>query len=297
MAKGDFADFIQALSPNLQPNVGMAAQFGENTVYTNKGFSSYNGLLVTLQKNMAHGLQFDVNYTWSHSIDNVSLVANGVAYGGYGFVCDAVHPRECRGNSDFDTTHYITSDFTYQLPFGRGRTFGAQLPRAIDELVGGWSVSGIPAWHSGQAWSPLTNAFVAGFANDAPAFFNGDKAAIRHQIHKDSQGSLNLFANPAAAAAAFSAPVGLAIGSRNILRGPQYFNMDAGLAKKFALYKEVNFQFRADAFNVFNHPNFDDLDYGSYSAYTNITAPSNFGQLTAMNGKPRVIQLSGRIEF
>ena len=94
VAKGDFADTIQAL-PRGPPelNVGMAAQFAENTIYTNKGFSSYNGLLVTLQKNLTHGLQFDLNYTWSHSIDNVSLIANGVAFGGYGFICDAVHPR------------------------------------------------------------------------------------------------------------------------------------------------------------------------------------------------------------
>ena len=73
---GDFGDFIQALSPHLQLNVGMSAQFGENTMFTNKGFSSYNGLLVTLQKNLTHGLQFDVNYTWSDSIDNTSEVAN-----------------------------------------------------------------------------------------------------------------------------------------------------------------------------------------------------------------------------
>jgi hypothetical protein len=296
---GDFGDFIQALSPNLQPNVGMAAQFGENAVFTNKGFSSYNGLLVTLQKNLSHGLQFDVNYTWAHSIDNVSVIANTGAGGGYGFICDAVHPRECRGNSDFDTSHYVTSDFTYELPFGRGRSFGGTLPLLADELVGGWSVSGIPSYHSGQAWSPLSNAFVAGFANDAPAIFDGDVNAVKRGIHKQANGSLTVFADPAAADAAFSGPVGLSIGSRNILRGPQFFNMDAGLAKTFALLpeKNINFKFRADAFNVFNHPNFDDLDYGSYGGEINITAASNFGQLTAINGAPRVLQLSGRIEF
>ncbi len=297
---GDFADFIQALAGSLQPNVGMASQFGENTVFTNKGFSAYSGLLVTLQKNLARGLQFDVNYTWSHSIDNVSLNASGVAFGGYGFVCDAVHPRECRGNSDFDTTHYITSDFTYSLPFGRGRSFAGRLPLALDEVVGGWDVSGIPSWHSGQAWSPLSNAFVAGFANDAPAIFNGDTHAVRRGIHKDpATGALTVFADPVAADAAFSGPVGLAIGSRNILRGPNYFNMDAGLAKNFVLVpsKEIQLQFRADAFNVLNHPNFDDLDYGSFGNNVNITAPSNFGQLTAMNGAPRVLQLSGRVQF
>lgn len=302
LLKGDFADFVQAISSQLDYNVGMGAQFSENTVFTNKGFSSYNGLLLTLQKNMTHGLQFDFNYTWSHSIDNVSLVANGVAFGGYGFICDAVHPRECRGNSDFDTTHYITSDFTYNLPFGRGRSYGSRLPWALDQLVGGWDLSGIPTWHSGQAFSTVSSAFVAGYANDAPALFNGDTHAIRRKVHKTADGSVTLFADPAAAVNAFSGPVGLQIGSRNNLRGPLFFNVDAGLAKNFDLNeaRKVQLQFRADAFNIMNHPNFDTLSYATYSNYIDVTQPGNFGQLTANVtgvGAPRVLQLSGRIQF
>jgi hypothetical protein len=297
--KGDFADTIQALSGLMDYNVGMGAQFSENTIYTNKGFSSYNGMLVTLQKNLTRDLQFDINYTWSHSIDNVSLIANGVALGGYGFICDAVRPRECRGNSDFDTTHYLTSDFTYSLPFGHGRQYASSIPWWLDELVGGWDVSGIPTWHSGQAYGTVSSAFVAGYANDAPAIFNGDKGALRHHVHKGAGGALYLYADPAAAVGAFSGPVGFHIGSRNNLRGPQYFNIDAGLAKNFALdpANRVQLQFRADAFNVLNHPNFNQLDYATYASYIDITQPSNFGQLTAINGTPRVVQLSGRIQF
>ncbi len=301
ISKGDFADTIQSLSGLLPYNVGMGAQFSENTMYTNKGFSSYNGLLVTLQKNLSHGLQFDVNYTFSHSIDNVSLVANGVAFGGYGFICDVVHPRECRGNSDFDTTHYLTSDFTYNLPFGHGRGYANQLPRFVDELIGGWDVSGIPSWHSGQAYGTVSSAFVAGYANDAPGIFNGNTAALKHNLHKDSGGAVQLYADPAAAAAAFSGPVGLQIGSRNNLRGPQFFNFDAGLAKNFSLIesKDLKLQLRADAFNVLNHPNFAQLEYADYSGQIDITQPSNFGQLTAIDsaGGPRVVQISARIQF
>jgi hypothetical protein len=305
IAKGDFADTIQGLTAAglLNYNVGMAAQFAENTMYTNKGFSSYNGLLVTLQKNLTHNLQFDFNYTWSHSIDNVSLIANGVAFGGYGFICDAVHPRECRGNSDFDTTNYITGDFTYSLPVGRGRQYASNVPWWLNEVIGGWDISGIPTWHTGEAYSALSSAFVAGFANDAPAIFNGDKGALKHQIHTEQGGAVNLYANPAAAVGAFTGPVGLQIGNRNILRGPNFFNLDAGLAKNFALTpgNRVQLQFRADAFNVLNHPNFDSLTYSNYPNQIDITQPSNFGNLTSLvttaPGTPRVIQISGRIQF
>jgi hypothetical protein len=301
--KGDFADTIQGLSGLLDYNVGMGAQFSENTIYTNKGFSAYNGLLVTVNKNLSHGLQFDFNYTWSHSIDNVSIIANSIAYGGYGFICDAVHPRECRGNSDFDTTHYISSDFTYSLPFGRGRAYAAKLPLALDEIIGGWDVSGIPRWNSGEAYSTVASAFVAGYANEAPAIFNGDTAALKHRTHKDSSGAVFLYDNPQAAVAAFTGPVGLQIGSRNNLRGPNLFNVDAGLAKVFLLYpsKGVHLQFRADAFNVMNHPNFSSP--GTETSYDDITQPSTFGQMTTLVnnagslGGPRVLQLSGRIEF
>ncbi len=126
-ARGDVADSVQCMSfyGLLPANVGMAGQLSENTFFTDMGFSAYNGFLVTLHKNPTHGLQFDVNYTWSHSIDNVSLVANSYAYGGYGFICDVLRPRLCRGNSDFDVTNYLTGNFLYELPFGRGRDFGA----------------------------------------------------------------------------------------------------------------------------------------------------------------------------
>ncbi len=305
MFKGDFADTIQAISGLTDYNVGMAAQFSENTFYTNKGFSSYNGMLVTLQKNLTHGLQFDVNYTWSHSIDNTSLIANEIAYGGYGFICDDLRPRLCRGNSDFDTTHYITGDFTYSLPFGRGRTFGGNIPWGLDELLGGWDISGLPLWHSGQAYSTVSSAFVAGYANDAPGIFDGDTGALKHNVHKDSSGHLFLYADPNAAASAFQGPIGFQIGSRNNLRGPQFFDLDFGLAKTFSIIpsEHVNLQFRADAFNVLNHPNFTSPGDSPPNSYDDITQPGTFGQLTSMatsnqsSWAPRVLQLSARLQF
>jgi hypothetical protein len=300
--RGDFADTTQALSSvgAIAPNVGMASQFAENTFYTNKGFSSYNGLLTTLHKNAGHGLQFDLNYTWSHSIDNVSLVANKAALSGYGFVCDVLRPRECRSNSDFDVTHYFNGNFIYDLPVGRGRSFANSGPHWLDEVIGGWSVSGLPSVHSGNAYFMAANAFVAGYANNAPAILIGPASDLKIHINGGHGQTLYGFANPTQALADYTGPVGFQIGSRNNLRGPSYFDLDMGLAKAFPLHSDrVALKFRADAFNVLNHPNF----LPPCNDITNVSCL--FGTITGTQGtqinngyeSQRVLQGALRLEF
>ncbi len=224
---GDFGDFVQALSNFTPLNVGSAAQFSENSFYTSKGFSSYNAMLVSLQKNLSHGLQFDVNYTWAHSIDNVSFFANSTGdtgIGGVGLICDDIRPRECRANSDFDINNYVTADATYQLPFGSHRAFLSNLPGWADEAIGGWDLSGITDWHTGLAWGTNSDAFDASYSNDAPGILVGPKSAVATHLQKLAGGGVNIFGNQAAARAAYVGPIGFQIGSRNGLRGPGYFN-------------------------------------------------------------------------
>jgi hypothetical protein len=302
ITRGDFADFTELLSAVgiLDSNIGMGSQFSENTYYTNKGFSSYNGLLATLHKNASHGLQFDINYTWSHSIDNVSLVANTPAYGGYGFLCDVLRPDECRGNSDFDVTHYINGDFIYDLPFGRGKAFGASASSWLNEIIGGWSLSGLPNWHSGNAYFAASNAFVAGYANDAPAILTGPISDLHLHLTGGKGQGLYAFKNPAQANADFIGPVGFNIGARNNLRGPRYFNMDLGVGKNVPLRSErISLKLRADAFNVFNHPNFDIpcTDITNVSClFGNISSTVGTG-LNNGSDSFRVLQGSVRLEF
>jgi hypothetical protein len=304
IANGDFADFVQGLAAEglIDSNIGMASQFAGDTFITNKGFSSYNALLTTLSKNLTHGLQFDFNYTWSHSIDNTSLVANSIASStGLGFICEAQSPRVCRGNSDFDQTHLIRSDFVYALPFGRGRTFAANSPRWLHEIIGGWGVDGIPSWSSGVAFSTVSNAFVAGFAENAPAIFNGDRAVVQAHVHKNPDGTVNLFTDQSRARNDFTGPLGFTIGSRNNLRGPSAFSMDMGLGKTFPVYQDkVNLKFRADAFNVLNHPVFA-APTGNPTPTTGVNdiTSGSFGQINATSTTilPRVMQFALRLEF
>ena len=304
--RGDFADTTQILASlplyglgGLPPNVGMGAQFSENTFYTNKGASSYNGLLTTLHKNVGFGLQFDLNYNWSHSIDNVSLIANAAAFGGYGFICDVLRPRECRGNSDFDVTQYFNGNFIYELPFGRGKTFASSAPRWLNEVIGGWSFSGLPNYHTGNAYFAASNAFVAGYANDAPAILVGPQSDLKTRLNGGQGQPLFAYANPVQANADFTGPVGFNIGARNNLRGPGYFDFDMGLGKDFPVTEGIRIRFRTDAFNVFNHPNFA-------LPSTDITDSSvQFGVISATQGtgirndasSARVLQVSLRIEF
>ncbi|HEV2322744.1 MAG TPA: TonB-dependent receptor [Terracidiphilus sp.] len=311
-ARGDIGDdvYYLALLGYLPPNAGMPTQYASNTVWTNKGFSTYNGLLVTLHKNAGHGLQFDLNYTWSHSIDNVSTVANFIAgSNGFGFLCDITRPRECRGNSDFDVTNYFNGNFIYELPFGRGRTFGANAPLWVNEAVGGWELSGIPTWHTGLAYNATSNAYVASFANNAPATLIGSPAILKARIHGGEGQPLLAFSDSPAARQAFAGPIGLDIGSRNNLRGPGFFNVDLGLGKTFPLYGDkVNLKFRCDAFNALNHPNFaypGQTVNGVVTGSSDITQSNGvpFGTIGATVGSPgsdlasRVLQGSLRLEF
>jgi hypothetical protein len=308
---GDFGDFVQAISGITPYNVGSAAQFAENSFYDSQGFSNYHGLLVTLQKNMSHGLHYDFNYTWSHSIDNTSFFANSMGdtgIGGIGLVCDAVHPRECRASSDFDVRQYITSDAYYQLPFGKGRMFLATQPHWVDEVIGGWDISGTGEWHTGYPWSANSAAFVASYSNDAPPIFVGtDKSVLQTHVTKLPGGGVSIFADAQKTADSFVGPIGFKIGPRNSFRGPRYFNADLGLGKKFPITAErVNLNFRADAFNALNHPNFALPAENAYNGYDqqDYLQGSGFGQISFtvvpsgnQNNGARVLQLSLRLEF
>jgi len=301
--RGDLGDTVQALDffGVFPAGVGLAPQFASDLYMTNKGYSNYNGLLVTLHKKYSHGLQFDVNYTYSHSIDNMSAAANNAFGGGSGaggILCDANNLGVCRASSDFDTTHNLTADWIYDLPVGRGRAFGTGMPRWEDEIIGGWQISGLASWRTGFAFTTVANSFPISFANNVPAVFNGDRSALHTNPHLDrNTGEVQLFSNPDAAIATFSFPTGLQAGSRNILRGPHFANFNLGLGKYFPVTEQIKLQFRADAFNAFNHTNFT---LPGVSGTADISLPyasgGNFGVIGSA-ADARVMQFSLRLEF
>ena len=308
VTRGDLGDAVQQLafdfftSPNggLAPGVGMAPQFATDAYITNKSFSSYNGLLTSLHKRLSHGLQFDLNYTFAHSIDNTSATANNIFgtnnFAG-GLICDVTNLRVCRGNSDFDVTHIVSATGIWELPVGRGRQFYSTIPGWLNQIVGGWQLSGIDSWHTGFAFSSVANAFPLSFDNNVPAIFNGDTAAIATHIHTDpATGAVQLFTDQTKAINAFRGPLGLEAGQRNSLRGPRYSNVDLGLAKHFPIKEKFNLEFRADAFNVFNHTNFNLPGLAGNRGTADITNPSQFGVITS-TADSRQMQFALRLDF
>jgi hypothetical protein len=283
----------------FNPNVGLTPQFFVDAPAANKGFSDYNALFATLRKRLSNNLQFDFNYTFSHSIDNGSTVGNengNFESGDTSVMCDVTNNRACRGNSEFDLTHQVSADFVYDLPFGRGQRFLGSANTFLNEAIGGWQISGIPTWHSGFAFT-ANNTSIAlydtvSLAADTGMLFTGTKSQVKQNIHMDSLGNVQMFANPTNAASAFSVVTGLQSGDRDTLRGPHYSNLDLAVSKSFPLPNEkYKFKIVAQAFNVFNHPNFGLPDTG--------TTDSNFGVITGLIGEEpsRVMQFAARFDF
>ena len=302
--RGDMADTIEAIyagigaGPMIPANVGLDPQFSSQLYFGNKSYSNYNALLTSLHKRFSHGLQFDVNYTYSHSIDNSSTIANNATgtnqTGGYGgFLCDAIQLRSCRANSDFDMTHLVSADGLYDLPIGRGRWLGRNSSGWLNQIIGGWQVAFLNQWHTGYAFTTVTEAFPVSFNANSPAVFIGSRNDIRTSVHNDpSTGVIQLFADPKAALNAFTGPIGLQGPTRNNLRGPRFSNTDLSLNKHFQLREHFGLEFRAEAYNAFNQVNF--------ALPTNSVADINsslpFGGITADAG-PRVMQFSLRLDF
>lgn len=297
VTRGDLSDTVQFLNGNglLASGIGLAPQFDTNVYVTNKSFSSYNGLLTTLHKNYSNGFQFDLNYTYAHSIDNASVSANSFFTD---FVCDITNLRVCKGDSDFDVRHSVSAIGVYDLPFGAGKHFAGDASGWLNQIVGGWSLSGIENWHTGFAFRTSSNAYPIGYATVAPGIFDGDTAAIASNIHTDSSngGALQFFANPTAAIGAFSGPLGLEMGPRNNLHGPHFSDTDLALLKNFKLQERFTLQFRAEAFNAFNHPSFA-LPLNNVAGTADFTNPSSFGVITQTASSPREMQFALRLEF
>jgi outer membrane receptor protein involved in Fe transport len=316
---GAFATVVDNFGRTLFGLGGRLNQnYGRLRTWENSVNSNYNSLQASVKHQMSHGLLFNVDYTYSHSIDNGSTwhsgatTANG-AGAGEGFTTDQTLPGLDRGNSIYDIRHRLVLNYVWQLP-------GQNLKGALGAIAGGWSLNGIWQFQSGAHWEPFTStqAILEGTNSDgscsvadvndgacvnAGGDFNlshGRNSRPNSTISGFSGGNHSMWANgfynAGFSQSTFSSPCLGCDGNlgRNTFVGPGNWFADMTMSKNFKITERVNMKFDANAFNVFNRTNFilATAGGGANNKYTS----SNFGQ-AAGTLNPREMQFGVKVSF
>jgi hypothetical protein len=288
--------------PNVFYSPQYTSLYGLRTV-TN---ANYNAMEVTLQHKMTHGIQFDFNYTYSHSIDISSDAERVGAWGGLGGqIINSWDPSAGRASSDFDLRHQLNANFIFELPFGRNRWVARDANRFVDAVIGGWQLSGLARWTSGfpvtvdNGGQYPTNYQLEGHADQTCAVQTGTYYTGPNNNGVGSSAP-NLFANGIEAANCFGYAFPGETGDRNNLRGPGFFGVDLGLAKRWKMpWKDTHsLQFRWEVFNVTNSVRFDVQSANAYEGGSLANGNgANFGNFSGTLTNPRIMQFALRYEF
>jgi hypothetical protein len=315
VCEGCFAPF-----PYLVPT---DARFGAVTQFSTGSNSHYDGLQLTAMKRLGHGLQGQVNYTFSRCMDEVS---NG---GFLQFAAGAILsplPGDLRRNygpCDYDIRHNLNAEYVYELPIKvRGRGWGYAL--------NGWQISGTAFWHSGIPFSVLStpysangNGIVQGAGPQFASVVPGVPLYEHNSIPGITQAGTIQWLNPDAFESSVDPSTGACAGGdtpqtcqfgtlgRNALRGPDFLWSDFYLTKWFALSERVKLRMEGQFFNVFNHPNFGLPSLVLAGIPGKPTTQTGFGALTyptspptgllgvglGGDSSPRMIAFQARVEF
>jgi len=244
--------------------------------------SRYNSLQTSLTRRFSKGLRGLASYTWSKSLDDNSGSATGATF--TGFDGDQTRLGLNRGLSDYDRTHRLVVNFSYEIPkwgFGLDSTgFGKR-------VFGGWQLAGVGVMQSGTPFSVTDSTGAALYGTSSSrASFNPGATIETARLSGRTQDRLNAYFNTAAFVRAGN---GFGAAGRNILRGPAQRNLDFSVNKQIPITDRVGLQWRTEFFNVFNIANF--ANPGS-----SITASSN-GVIRSTTGNPRVIQMALKLAF
>ena len=243
------------------------------------GDSYYHGLFVALQRRYEAGLTLGLSYTFSKSIDDMSVDPTGaVTSGGLSATSFSRTPTDIhnfrldRSLSDFNNTHVLLINMLYEFPIGRGKRFGANMPRWLNEIAGGWSLTGIYTFQSGEPYTLNSGIRTTNGGHNSSALVVGPVDQGHLQSAPGIEGPVmyqasSLITNPAdphydcvgvsGGATYFCIPPPGQVGSgRNLARALIFWNLDGGLIKNFEIYERFRAQLRAEFFNVLNHPNF-----------------------------------------
>jgi hypothetical protein len=321
VCQGCFAPF-----PYMQPT---DARFGAVTQFSTGANSHYNGLQLTAIKRLGHGLQGQVNYTWSRCMDTVSN--GGFLPFSAGGILSPLPGDLARdyGPCDYDIRHNFNAQYVYQLPI-RVRS------HSLGYVLDGWQISGTAFWHSGVPFSVLSTPYsainpitmqeegiVQGSGPQFASAVPGVPLYEHHPVPGVTQAGTLQWLNPDAFVSAVDPSTGRCYGGdspqtcqfgtlgRNALRGPDFLWSDFYLTKWFSLTEHVKLRFEGQFFNVFNHPNFALPSMVQAGIPGNPSTQSGFGALgsttsppTGLLGvglggdsSPRMIAFQTRLEF
>ena len=295
---------------NGDPTLFFNPQYGSLSGWSTIGNSYYNGMSLSLRQR-THGLQWDFNYTLSHSLDDASGLQTDTGFGGASFILNPIRQHDWYSNSDFDIRHLVNLNAVYELPMGTGKLIGKNAGHGLNALIGGFQLSSIFRWSTGlplsapaddARWAtnwnvqsrtiltkPLATCVSKGDSNTAPKLFG---------------------CNPTAAYQSFRNAFPGESGQRNIFRVPGVFRLDAGLSKSFNMpwSEKQSLQLRLEAFNLTNTQHFGPMDlsrsgYGMRldPAVRNLTPPTNWSNFTDIQGGSldgrRELQVGVRFSF
>jgi hypothetical protein len=246
--------------------------------------SSYNALQTSIRRRMSWGLTLLASYSFSRMIDEGSISTGNptnVSTSGAQKSPQNIYDMKAeRGLSDRQRKHQFSAAFAWELPFGSNRRFLAAAPTVVDAIIRDWQVSGIVTLLSGRAFTPQ--------------YESGDFATQRPDLVSDPYDNIlaGLWFNPNAFARPVATPEKPSLygnAGRNILIGPDYKNVDFAIMRIFRLGEGTILQARGEAFNLFNHPN--------YQLPVFLLDNSNVGRVTATANNAREWQLALRLIF
>lgn len=267
-----------ALNPGPGPYQSRALYTYSIPTYWDRstGIANYNALQAELNRRFTSGFSYQVSYTWSKALT--------ISDGWFGVEgSNPQNPYNVAANyglAGFDVPHVLSINALYEIPIGRGKMFSTG-NRIFDYILGNWQINSLVTGRSGQVYSVQKSSDTA---NTGIGFVYLNKVGDPNAIHKTAAEWFNT--------AAFAAPANYTFGNagKNSLRSQTYWDFDPSVIRKFPIWREMQLEFRAEAFNALNHTVF------SYPN-SDLNSGSQFGAVTSTANSPRELQLSGKIIF
>ncbi len=279
--------------------LGVSTTFGDIIYQENSGTSNYNSGQISVRRRARRGLIMQGSYSFSRSFDSASYVDAGALGSSFQYPQDPDNLRYEYGLSDFDRTHRFTGSLVYDLPFGRGQWFFNKKGLG-QKLLSGFQLNGTVILQTGRPFTPkLQTADFTGQRpdllgdplKDAPAgrYFNPFAFGDPSRVVSIDPANPNLYGTA----------------GRSLIRGPKYHPVNLSLIRNFRLKEKWRAQFRIEAFNLLNQPNFDVPDFTIETPIFDETKPKeerlrlapNTGALTRIVLPMRELQVAMRITF